>query len=161
MLWNILFLDIDGVLNYLNWYTCDRNPGNMYGREGELDPDCIDRVNRIAELTNCSIVLTSGWRADFENAVARLKASGLKVPIIGKTPLFTGPNINKAFCLTRGNEIERYLKTHKEFINSYCIIEDQVNGLFIKHAPYTVMVDSKIGLTDKDVNLAVKILMKK
>ena len=42
-----IFLDIDGVLNYTKWYTDERNPGNLNGQEGDLDPLCVDRIIRI------------------------------------------------------------------------------------------------------------------
>ena len=57
-----VFLDIDGVLNYTQWYVSDRNPGNLDGKEGDIDPLCADRVNLICEKTGAKIVLSSDWR---------------------------------------------------------------------------------------------------
>ena len=59
-----IFLDIDGVLNYTNWYSNPRNFGNINGQEGDLDPFCIERVNILAKITNSYIVISSDWRYD-------------------------------------------------------------------------------------------------
>ena len=39
----IIFMDVDGVLNYTKWYYDDRNPGNLYGQEGDIDPEYVRR----------------------------------------------------------------------------------------------------------------------
>ena len=57
----VIFLDIDGVLNYTKWYTDERNPGNLYGQEGDLDPLCINRIIRICEETGAKVVISSDW----------------------------------------------------------------------------------------------------
>lgn len=58
----VIFLDIDGVLNYTKWYTNERNPGNLHGQEGDLDPLCVDRIIRICEETGAKVVISSDWR---------------------------------------------------------------------------------------------------
>ena len=58
----VIFLDIDGVLNYTKWYTDERNPGNLHGQEGDLDPLCVDRIIRICEETGAKVVISSDWR---------------------------------------------------------------------------------------------------
>lgn len=39
---NIVFLDIDGVLNYTEWYICPRSE-----LKSDLDPFCIERIKSI------------------------------------------------------------------------------------------------------------------
>ena len=57
----IIFLDIDGCINHTRWYQNidGRNPGNLYGQEGDLDPLCIDRVIKICNKTGAKIVISS------------------------------------------------------------------------------------------------------
>lgn len=106
----IIFLDIDGVLNYSKWYVDPRNPGNLYGQEGEIDPLCIERINKICSETRAYIVISSDWRLDFNACKKRIENAGLTSIIIGHTPihLFDMTETDKS----RGREIERYLQEH-------------------------------------------------
>lgn len=105
---NIIFLDIDGVLNYTRWfqglspYHCEN--------ETELDPVCIERVKILCDLYDMKIVITSDWRLDMENTIKRLSRFGLgEKYIIGKTPdlLYRGQTDR-----TRGHEIKQWLFKH-------------------------------------------------
>lgn len=57
---NILFLDIDGVLNYNQYYIRGRRPEGY--PVSELCPVAIDRLNRIVTGTGCKVVISSTWR---------------------------------------------------------------------------------------------------
>lgn len=63
----IIFLDIDGVLN-LNW-------------SNKWDEKSIHNLNRISDITNCSYVITSTWRA---NPDINLEDVFIKQNITGK-----------------------------------------------------------------------------
>lgn len=54
---NIVFLDIDGVLNYTEWYICPRNE-----LKSDLDSFCIERIKVLCRITNSKIVISSDWR---------------------------------------------------------------------------------------------------
>lgn len=54
---NIVFLDIDVVLNYTEWYICPRNE-----LKSDLDPFCIERIKVLCRITNSKIVISSDWR---------------------------------------------------------------------------------------------------
>ena len=68
-----IFLDIDGVLNYTQWYVSDRNPGNLNGQEGDIDPMCVERVLRICKETGAKVVISSDWRISWEGNKMRLE----------------------------------------------------------------------------------------
>ena len=54
----LIFLDIDGVLNYNSWYYNSRN----IEKEKDLDLFCIERINILTKLTKAYIVISSDWR---------------------------------------------------------------------------------------------------
>lgn len=89
----IIFLDIDGVLNYDSWFR-----GRFVGGEGlyadELeaatDPACVQRLNMIVQQTGALVVLSSSWRHSApweETAQALVERRGFCGTMIGRTPL--------------------------------------------------------------------------
>lgn len=83
----VIFLDIDGVLNYSKWYTSERNPGNLNGEEGDLDPECINRIIKICNETGAKVVISSDWRISWYGTQVRLARMGLDENyVIDKTP---------------------------------------------------------------------------
>ena len=75
MLNNIIFLDIDGVLNSQLWYKKTRELGGKFkeGYEFEthqhshFDTEAIRLINELCEETNSKVVLSSSWRVLFWN----------------------------------------------------------------------------------------------
>ena len=153
---NIVFLDIDGVLNYTLWYIDERNPGNLYGQEGDLDPLCIARINKLCEETGAEIVLSSDWRID-NYAFTRLENAGLH-KILDKTPITIFRTYGFTHHFTRGEEIQLWLESHPE-ISNYVIIDDRTDFTEEQLSHY-VHVDSYVGLTDEDCQIALNILSK-
>lgn len=152
----IIFLDIDGVLNYTEWYVSERNPGNINGEEGELDPLCINRIINICNKTGAKVVISSDWRLSWYGTQMRLARMGLDENyVIDKTPermWFNIPNFDRS----RGAEINDWLDMHPE-CETYVIIDDRTDfkdnqqSFFIHINPY-------VGLTDEDMNKAIKLL---
>lgn len=146
----IIFLDIDGVLNSYDWYLDDRNPGNINGQEGDLDPLCIGRINFICDKMSAKIVISSDWRYE-TGFKLRLERAGLK-NIVGYTPIFTHRK------LTRGQEIFCYTNIHPE-IKQYCIIDD-TDDILQFQLPHFVKINSMRGFLDEDIERVCKILDK-
>ena len=75
---NLLFLDIDGVLNYL---TQDGN--NSYNgrfRTGEeIEPKLVKKLNKIfEEIPNLKIVISSSWRGSMKRTIWALRFAGFE-----------------------------------------------------------------------------------
>lgn len=71
----LLFLDIDGVLNYSSYYKSAeylKNYGKMY------DSNKLDLLKEIVDATNCTVVMSSSWRVFYFNSKPPLIASELK-----------------------------------------------------------------------------------
>ena len=143
-------------MNYDLWYYDDRNPGNLYGQEGDLDPLCIERINLICEKFGAKVVVSSDWRisSGWQN---RLEKAGLK-NIIDKTPVTVFGSYGKTYHFTRGEEIQMWLEWHPN-VSNYVIVDDREDmqqdqlDHFVKVNPYR-------GFTDEDMKKAMTILNK-
>ena len=156
----VIFLDIDGVLNYTQWYVSDRNPGNLNGEEGDIDPMCADRINHICEETGAKIVLSSDWRISWPYCIDRIEKGGINHGlIIDKTPEHmwvehcTGDFLDWS---SRGSEIDDWLSQHTE-CDRYVILDDR-KDFTEEQQPNFIHVNSMHGIDDTDVVFAIQIL---
>lgn len=156
----IVFLDIDGVLNYTQWYVSDRNPGNLDGKEGDIDPLCTDRVNLICEKTGAKIVLSSDWRISWPYCIDRLEKAGIKQGlVIDKTSEHMWvEHCGKDFLdyTSRGSEIDDWLSRHPE-CDRYVILDDRKDFTEEQKINF-VHINSMYGIDDTDVDFAIQIL---
>lgn len=164
----IIFMDCDGVINSYSFYMSDRNPGNLNGKEGDVDPDCVKRILRIVEETGAKIVLSSDWRLSWPGSLIRLENAGFpKGLIIDKTPELIWRQISRdelsayddnGFCYaySRGREIDMWLEAHPECTN-YTIIDDRTD-FTDEQGPHFVHVNSYCGITDDNADIAIMIL---
>ena len=139
-------------MNYDLWYYDDRNPGNLFGNEGDIDPFCVDKINFLCDKMGAKIVISSDWRiaSGWQN---RLEKAGLK-NIIDKTPI----TIWGGYKFSRGEEINMWLETHLS-VKNYVIIDDR-EDMQNDQLDHFVKVNSYYGFTDEDMEKAIKILDK-
>jgi len=115
---NLLFLDVDGVLNSRAWMT--ENQAAMQAERGNmfhhLNPEAGALLQRtLDEVQDVCIVLSSTWR--FNHPPEELKRwfalTGLHAPIVGYTPEILTPEHLKPLRrdLQRGLEIQWWLRT--------------------------------------------------
>ena len=153
----VIFLDIDGVLNYTQWYVSDRNPGNLNGVEGDIDPLCAERINRICKETDAKIVISSDWRISWPYCIDRLEKGGIKNGlIIDKTPEHMWNEFASEEYKSRGSEIDDWLSQHPE-CDRYVILDDR-KDFTEEQKPNFVHVNSMHGIDDDDVKFAIQIL---
>lgn len=163
----VIFLDIDGVLNYTQWYVSDRNPGNLNGQEGDIDPMCVERVLRICKETGAKVVISSDWRISWEGTLMRFERMGLTRDIvIDKTPelIWTRMSMydymlseeDEGYEFSRGREIDLWLEAHPECTN-FVIIDDRMD-FTDEQEPHFVKVNPMCGLTDDNADIAIMIL---
>ncbi len=143
----IIFLDIDGVLNFY--------------KSKKIDTRCLFYLKRIVKKTNAYIVLSSSWKesvlypqccSEFDNQVLDdlMNRSGL--PFIGVTP-----DIDPR---RREVEIQEWLKTAPEPVESFVIIDDLKFGFPVTFHDNFVQTSGflKWGLTYRQASKAIKIL---
>ena len=159
----VIFLDIDGVLNCATSKSyCVEDGGRVI--KG-IDSDKVKRLAKIVEATGAQIVLSSDWKDGWRKYYTSQKPSHAKyldnhlykkgkLTIKDKTP-----NTNKGAWF-RGNEILAYLKTHQD-IENYVILDDVFFDDFINKEieEHLVLTNREVGLTDGNVNDAIKILL--
>lgn len=157
-----IFLDVDGVLNCSTSksYCHDDICGVITG----IDSDKVKRLAKIVEATGAEIVLSSDWKDGWSKYYTSSKPSHAKyldnhlykkgrLTIKDKTP-----STSKGSWY-RGEEILTYLKSHLD-ITDYVILDDTFFEDFsIKEIKeHLVLTNHKLGLTDGDVEKAIRIL---
>jgi len=159
----ILFLDIDGVLNWSG--TKERVHNRQFIG---IDPEMVARFNRIVDAhPDLKIVISSTWRhsfsysdeiRDFEGLKKYLADRGVKGEVLGATPQHFG----------RGDlvsEIEEWLRDNPTLVDSFVVLDDDTRGmsgtLFRDRVVQTYWLstpDRSGGLQEEDVQAAVKVL---
>lgn len=153
----IVFLDIDGVLN------CEPFLKNRYAEVGHdvffsseveglasnLQPEKVDRVNRICEEGNAEIVLSTAWVGMFgvETVKEVLQHAGIKAKILGETP--------KKMSSWRLNEIGWWLERNPDR-ERFVILEDEHPMEDLE--PKTVRTSFEEGILEEHVAEALRIL---
>lgn len=160
----IIFLDIDGVLNHELFFRglSSPKPRPKDRPYSEIDPNSLEYLNTIIDLTKAKVVISSTWR--LFHTVTELKEIFSKCgfhkdgEIIGATE-----NLRSENCL-RGNEILKWIKDNEKLVgapyyeyNRYVILDDDSDMLFWQKDNY-LKVDQYCGLTPTVGWKAAKIL---
>lgn len=157
----ILFLDVDGVLNY---EMCEAKIGVYYG----VDQGKVKLLKQIIDATGAKIVLSSTWRRNIQvgmplecqddpfaiELMSKLQAEGLK--IYDLTPVDKSDSY-------RYEQIMSVMKEYKhsgQMIDAWCVLDDDMfdrfnEPEFRKHLVWTNFID---GLTEEGVREAISIL---
>lgn len=156
---NIIFLDVDGVLNSMTHLIklYEKNKKPFFGFDTPFDPDCLKNLKELVIQTNSKIVVSSTWRKrqkGIEILLENLKKYELDKSVIGYTPIF---NTN----VTRGTEIKAYLSNLKENASklNFIILDDESD--MDELLPHLIKTDANLGLTSENVKLGIKNLNKK
>lgn len=143
----IIFLDFDGVITTAK---------SGYA----IDPEKVDLLLKIIEKTDAKIVVSSSWRrATVEATKEYLSETAFVDYIVGVTrkfDVYTGERYGY-LSVPRGMEIKFWLDTTEENIESYVILDDETDML-IDQEPYFILTDMYLGLSEEDVEKAIKIL---
>lgn len=145
---NIIFLDIDGVMNHANHFV--RSKKHILQ---EFCPISERNLKRIISECNAKIVVSSSWRKIGESVDGSIgewlfSHYGLEDDVIGVTPYLKNE--------IRGKEIESYLKNCQHPVNNFVILDDDSDMGELSN--YLVHTDYMYGLTDEKCELAIKIL---
>ena len=147
----IIFLDLDGVVNYTKWYISEEYQGLTSDQELDIDPSVIIRLNQLCDECNANIVISSSWKIN-PYYKDRLERAGLK-NIIDKTPdlIWLKPG-----NYSRGEEIDFWLNNHDN-IENYIIIDD-VDAFTEKQQEHFLKINPMYGFTDEDFSVAKNML---
>lgn len=163
----IIFLDIDGVL---------ATPEYLEDGQWALNPEKQKLFGDILTQTDAEIVLSSSWRCNsLDETKEHMNNKGflfnnklIGITIRGYHYLERGTGIH--LSIPRGVEIKQWIDTHIHSDNGknwerkrlgkdyrYAILDDE-SDMLLEHRNHFVQTQSKIGLTQEDVDKAIKIL---
>lgn len=156
---NIIFLDIDGVLNsrqsMLKKHQTTEYPiTKIEDKTTWPDPILVSRLNKIIEITDSNIVISSVWRSlGLDRIIEILEKVGVKSKVIGITAKLSG--------LSRGEEIQNWLDFSSQVItiSNFVILDDDSDMPGLESN--LVKTDNEVGLQDEDVEKAIEILNRK
>lgn len=148
---NVIFLDIDGVLNSKQFV---RSLGNKWDGN-QFDPKAIECLNRLVIETNADVVISSFWR--MIHSLDELKIIflnyGLNSNIIGKTKVLCGDRAAEIIDWYNDHKPDRFVIIDDDFLT---IDESKQLDPFLKTR--FVRTSSNVGLQNSDVDLAIQIL---
>ena len=125
---NVMFLDIDGVVNTPMWVDVNGRLRSRYNfpEHGKVNNWQACRwVSEFCQKHNYSIVVSSSWRTEGLTVCKKcLYAGGIEedIPIIGSTPVL---------YIERGHEIQQWLDGQAENgvkIKKYLIVDDDADA---------------------------------
>jgi hypothetical protein len=166
----IVFLDMDGVLNSVDFFDGARqespthdeheapDPKSLIWWTRMVDPLAVKRLNQILADTEAKVVISSSWRyhvtADRMQEV--LEDKGFVGEVISRTPRQSDSGYRSE---TRGHEIERWLVDNKHLgVEGFVILDDMGPGAFAHMSPWLVQSSWARGLLDEHVPRAVTML---
>jgi len=155
----LIFLDIDGVLNhpeFLKAHAITNYKSVPMALLACIDPVAVGRLNRLVEITEAKIVVSSPWRTIMR--IGQLQSTFERAGV--KTcPFSQTPNLGT----TRGREIQSWLDRRRLTlpIESYVILDDDdADDADMGHLiPKLVQTSREKGLQDVHVERALDILM--
>lgn len=154
MINNIIFLDIDGVLNSDKYFDSIDNKEcmNLVDRLMlDIDMSKVKILLEVINKTNAKVVITSSWRRMKLYPYIKERLISMGLPVVGETPFIEG---------RRGEEIKSYLLENR--VSNYCIIDDEVFKDYKELEDYLVVTDFyEDGLTIDHAKGVVKKLIKK
>jgi hypothetical protein len=153
---NLIFLDIDGVLNcelfYLNRVTKRRS--ELSHESANICPKRLRWVADLCQETNSQLVISSTWRlgktpAYFADTFAEIGGeSTAGLVIAGLTPDIHGQALGEWDypSIPRGVEIKHFLNNYAPCYRNYAILDDDADML-LEQGPHFFQTDPYAGLT--------------
>jgi len=161
----IIFLDLDGVLNYETyWAKCFKNGYSEEWHKRYFCPLAVKRLNRITDETKARIVFSSSHRFHFETFAELkdgFKLAGITGELIGVTPklIYT----DDTYSVPRGCEIKAWMERNKGILGAkisevnYVILDDDTDMLYWQRKSF-FCTKGKGGLTEAITNKVIKFL---
>lgn len=149
---NIIFLDVDGVLNCQLFYKEQKEKGikrtEENWNESQIDNMRIAMLNDVCEKSNAYVIISGSIRKNhtLKQLQKIFKNCGATFTIIGKTPI-TG--------YERGTEISKWISKNIKIENhgihyydykKYVIIDDD-SDMLLRQAQHFFQTDNYSGLT--------------
>lgn len=156
---NVIFLDIDGVLNSNFWndeHQKEISDGTL------IDSEKIELLSTLVNEFSAQVILHSGWKYWFNEEIEPLRIESVKlkemlkqcnVNIDGITPDLANDEIKrtKKFSLVKADEILLWVSEHSD---SNWIVIDDLDLHNERVAERQIKTDASVGLTEDDIEKA-------
>lgn len=146
---NIIFLDVDGVLNTIKKDNGGKRPYTGY--DYPFNEECVSKLAKLVEMTNSYLVIISTWRIHEMGKLIllnELRKHNLSNRIIGYTD---------AIYKFKEKAILAYLSGLNDVVNYIILDDEQVFPILNDHL---IKIDFEYGITDEDINTSVKKISK-
>ena len=155
----IIFLDIDGVLNYNNCKELT-STGSLFVNDNK-----IKILKEIIDKTDAKVVLSSTWRIGWRHLELGNMSSDLAIDFMElrdklrefDIELYDKTPILDKFMRRRGEEIKEWLDTHDD-IEGYVIIDDMSGKWLRPCSGHLLQISENRGLLEKHIKVAEKIM---
>jgi len=158
---NVIFLDIDGVLNTAGSLRRSLENQSYSGFHLSFDHGAVENLNKVVESTKAHIVIISSWR--FHHTVESMQQlfteNGIRANING----FTGScfeNVDRIQRHNREQEILNWLEEQHETPN-FVVLDDEGSNYLRALQPRLVRCDPLDGFGNEERLRAAMALMKK
>lgn len=147
----VIFLDIDGVLNYRNMFVGSHYTGN------EINEDKVKLLKILVDATNVNIVLSSSWRIlRFSDIGSESLEQFYRLTDYLKKYDMYIYDYTESLIGNRGSEIKKYVESHD--VSKFVILDDDADmGDYMS----TNLVQTsyyKTGLEYEHIERAIKML---
>ena len=148
---NVIFLDIDGVLNHHLWYEGADRDKEETSNERHLDPSKIELINQLCKDANCKVVISSTWRGgkSIKWLQDTLNSRGATFEVIDKT--------GRCCSDVRGVEVYNWWSKNEDDYNNYVIFDDD-NDFLIEQINNFFQIDGYCGITPTIIYKAERFL---
>jgi hypothetical protein len=148
---NIIFLDIDGVLNSQLYHesTVYKTPTTREESDlQDIDPKAIGFLNDLIKATEAKIVITSTWRRSHSDVKLQelFEKRGFIGKIIDHTPMLGEHTVRGNEILTWIERNEKLLGKSRSDFSNYVIFDDDSDMLYWQRNNF-LLVDGYVGLT--------------
>ena len=147
---NLIFLDIDGVLDYQKWLS---NPirkhlrGGKFAMENVINPRNLFWVGLLCRLTHAKVIMSSSWRYAWDENTGEVLKDHSGRSVVNVDKMFRRAGIN--LIGTTGNRIDNLRGTYEvneDCINHYEMLEIQEElkmnrEMFLKYARGSQILD--------------------
>jgi len=162
---NIIFLDIDGVLNTERWHLNEghKDPQDQFG--DDFDPGAVANLSLIIEETGADIVISSSWKfSGLESMQAMWRERKLPGKVIDVTPstvsdemLLNADSDELDKMPFKGYDVKEWLSNKGKQVKNYVIIDDE-NGFLPEQQSHLVLTDPVYGISKEDIDKTINIL---
>ena len=157
----VLFLDIDGVLNSVQYFKSKKYNKTKGNYLCDIDTDKLPLIQEIIEKTHCKVVLSSSWRYFWNNpkfikALKQLKNEFKKHKIVIFDITGFEHKEDNSEWFGRQLQIRNWLQNHT--VEKFCILDDDTYDLQLLKDNLVNPSFYEGGIKNEHVEECIKIL---